>query len=200
MRWCWPGSRVCRWWPARSTYPPGPRCCCASPSDHAAAAIRGRLGPVTTLARSWSARLAVTALVLAGCTLAPRPSADLALAATGTVDPLPIGTGWGPTAAEIDRARDLVAGADARRARRPGYRRVVHRHRPPTALVNELHLGGIVSFASNIATPRRCGRPTRRCRPRPPPPAGLPGGHRGRPGGRPRRPVDHRRDAFPHAS
>ena len=108
---------------------------------------------MTTLARRWSARLAVTALVLAGCTLAPRPSADLALAATGTVDPLPVETGWGPTAEEIDRARELVAGLTL--PQRAGQVVVASYTgtRPPTALVNELHLGGIVSFASNIVDP-----------------------------------------------
>ena len=108
---------------------------------------------MTTLARRWSARLAVTALVLAGCTLAPRPSADLALAATGTVDPLPVETGWGPTAAEVDQARELVAGLTL--PERAGQVIVASYTgtRPPTALVNELHLGGIVSFASNIVDP-----------------------------------------------
>jgi beta-N-acetylhexosaminidase len=114
---------------------------------------------VTTLVRGWSARLAVTALVLAGCSLAPRAASDtrsdtrsdLALAAAS--DPLPIGTGWGPTAEEIDHARALVAALTVRERAGQVIVASYTGTSPPTALVNELHLGGIVSFASNIVDP-----------------------------------------------
>lgn len=70
--------------------------------------------------------------------------------ATSTVDPLPIGTGWGPTASEIERARELVAGLSLRE--RAGQV-VVARYAgttPPSRLVNRLHLGGVVMFSDNV--------------------------------------------------
>jgi beta-N-acetylhexosaminidase len=110
---------------------------------------------VTTLVRGWSARLAVTALVLAGCTLAPRAASDAGgdLASVAATEPLPIGTGWGPTTEEIDRARALVDGLTLRERAGQVVVASYTGTSPPTALVNELHLGGIVSFASNIVDP-----------------------------------------------
>jgi beta-N-acetylhexosaminidase len=69
------------------------------------------------------------------------------------VAPLPIGTGWGPTAAEIDQAREHVAALSL--PERAGQVLVASYTgtSPPTSLVNELHLGGVVSFASNITGP-----------------------------------------------
>ncbi len=69
---------------------------------------------------------------------------------TAAVRPLPIGTGWGPGAKEIDRARRLVAGLSLRE--RAGQV-VVARYAgsaPPSRLVNRLHLGGVVLFADNV--------------------------------------------------
>ena len=69
--------------------------------------------------------------------------------------PLPIGTGWGPTTAEINQARDLVGAMSV--PQRAGQVLVASYSgtSPPTVLVKELHLGGIVSFASNITTPNQ---------------------------------------------
>jgi beta-N-acetylhexosaminidase len=70
--------------------------------------------------------------------------------ATSSVDALPIGTGWGPSAAEIERARELVAGLSLRE--RAGQV-VVARYAgttPPSDLVNRLHLGGVVMFSDNV--------------------------------------------------
>lgn len=63
--------------------------------------------------------------------------------------PLPIPTGWGPNAAEISRARELVADLTLRQ--RAGQ--VIHAEyvgtSSPTGLVNRLHLGGVVVFSGN---------------------------------------------------
>jgi beta-N-acetylhexosaminidase len=67
--------------------------------------------------------------------------------------PLPIGTGWGPTAAEIQQARDYVSGLTLRQ--KAGQVLVVSYTgtSAPNSLVNELHLGGVISFAANITDP-----------------------------------------------
>jgi beta-N-acetylhexosaminidase len=65
-------------------------------------------------------------------------------------EPLPIRTGWGPTADEIERARALVA--DLSLKERAGQV-IVARYRgtsAPTGLVDGLHLGGVVVFSDNI--------------------------------------------------
>jgi len=69
---------------------------------------------------------------------------------TSSGDTLPIGTGWGPTRAEIERAHGLVARLSLRE--RAGQV-VVARYAgttPPTQLVNRLHLGGVVVFSDNV--------------------------------------------------
>ena len=65
-------------------------------------------------------------------------------------EPLPIRTGWGPSADEIERARALVGELSLRQ--RAGQV-IVARYRgtaAPTRLVNGLHLGGVVAFSDNI--------------------------------------------------
>ena len=64
--------------------------------------------------------------------------------------PLSIGTGWGPTADEIERARALVGRLSLRE--RAGQV-IVARYAgtsAPSSLVNGLHLGGVVAFTDNV--------------------------------------------------
>jgi beta-N-acetylhexosaminidase len=108
--------------------------------------------------RAWALGSAVAVLLLAGSLTAAHSSALQAsgkstAATAGSAAPLPIETGWGPTAEEIEQARALVDGMSV--AERAGQVLVVSYTgtSAPTALVNDLHLGGIVSFASNITGP-----------------------------------------------
>jgi beta-N-acetylhexosaminidase len=74
---------------------------------------------------------------------------------TSSVDPMPIGTGWGPSTTEIERARELVAELSLRE--RAGQV-VVARYAgttPPSDLVNRLHLGGVVMFSDNVRSTRQ---------------------------------------------
>jgi beta-N-acetylhexosaminidase len=121
--------------------------------------------------RSWGAWSAAVAalLLLPGCTSVDAgdraaltseslreqsgPRAWAAAPAPGEQvrnEPLPIRTGWGPTADEIERARALVA--DLSLKERAGQV-IVARYRgttAPTGLVGGLHLGGVVLFSDNI--------------------------------------------------
>lgn len=115
-----------------------------------------------------SAAAAAAAVVLSGCTAqepqravltaevladesAPRAwAAAPADGGTSESAPLPIGTGWGPTADEIERARELVGRLSLRE--RAGQV-IVARYAgtsAPTSLVNGLHLGGVVAFTDNV--------------------------------------------------
>ncbi len=69
---------------------------------------------------------------------------------TGAFRPLPIGTGWGPTGQEIQRARTLVGGLSL--PERAGQVIVASYTgtAPPTALVDRLHLGGVIPFSGNV--------------------------------------------------
>lgn len=64
--------------------------------------------------------------------------------------PLPIGTGWGPTQAEIGRAQALVARLPL--AQLAGQVIVANYAgtAAPSALVNRLHLGGVIVMGNNI--------------------------------------------------
>ena len=67
-------------------------------------------------------------------------------------EPLPIRTGWGPSADEIERAREMVA--DMSLKQRAGQV-IVARYSgtaAPAKLVNGLHLGGVVVFSDNISS------------------------------------------------
>ena len=69
---------------------------------------------------------------------------------TARTEPLSVGTGWGPSEEEIARAGELVAGLSLRE--RAGQV-VVARYSgtsAPTAMVNRLHLGGVIVFSENI--------------------------------------------------
>ena len=76
----------------------------------------------------------------------------LAPADGGTADeePLPIGTGWGPTAAEIARARRMVGDLSLRERAGQVIVASYDGTAAPTRLVNRLHLGGVVVFAENV--------------------------------------------------
>lgn len=112
-------------------------------------AVEAHTGTVT---RRTVAAAAVAALLLAGI----GPATDAATSAPrarAAVAPLPIGTGWGPTADEISRARDYV---DALSLPEKAGQVLVASYTGttmPTSLVSELHLGGVISFAANITGP-----------------------------------------------
>ncbi|MGA9748531.1 MAG: glycoside hydrolase family 3 N-terminal domain-containing protein, partial [Nocardioides sp.] len=118
---------------------------------------------------TWAA--AATLLVLPACTVAEDAPEQAVLAhqalADATVprawavapadggvrseEPLPIRTGWGPTADEIERARALVGDLTLRE--RAGQV-ILARYAgtaAPARLVNRLHLGGVVAFSANVA-------------------------------------------------
>ncbi len=81
--------------------------------------------------------------------------------ATGAFRPLPVPAGWGPTAAEIDRARTLVGRLTL--SERAGQV-IVASYRgtgAPSAFVNRLHLGGVVAFTENIRSAAQIGRSNR---------------------------------------
>lgn len=70
----------------------------------------------------------------------------------GRAEPLPIGTGWGPSRRTIERARAAVG----RMTLRERAGQVIVAHYPGTAapvdLVRRLHLGGVVLFDRNVAS------------------------------------------------
>lgn len=81
--------------------------------------------------------------------------------ATGSFRPLPVPAGWGPSAAEIARARSLVGRLSLRE--RAGQV-IVASYRgtgAPSALVNRLHLGGVVAFSENIRSAAQIGSSNR---------------------------------------
>lgn len=79
----------------------------------------------------------------------PRAWLGTAVSAAAHTGPLPVGTGWGPTEPEIERARRIVGRLSLQE--RAGQV-IVARYAgtgAPTALVNGLHLGGVVVFSAN---------------------------------------------------
>ncbi|MBF4765225.1 beta-N-acetylhexosaminidase [Nocardioides islandensis] len=96
------------------------------------------------------------ALLLAGAALATPTPTD---GSVPTLDrapvrrvPAPVATSWGPTRAEVSRARELVGAMSlseqAGQVIVAGY----HGTRSPAALVDRLHLGGAVPVAENITS------------------------------------------------
>ena len=73
--------------------------------------------------------------------------------ATSSFEPLSIGTGWGPTAAEITRARVLVGRLSLRQRAGQVIVASYSGTSAPARLVNDLHLGGVVVFSENITSP-----------------------------------------------
>jgi beta-N-acetylhexosaminidase len=74
---------------------------------------------------------------------------------TGTVQPLPVEGGWGPTEAEIERARTLVAGLTLRERAGQVIVASYGGTGAPTAMVDRLHLGGILPFSGNVTSARQ---------------------------------------------
>ncbi len=70
----------------------------------------------------------------------------------GRAEPLPIGTGWGPSRRTIERARAAVGRMTLRE--RAGQVIVAHYSgtAAPVDLVRRLHLGGVVLFGHNVAS------------------------------------------------
>ena len=114
------------------------------------------------------AAVLVAGLVLAGCSSGaePRPPAvetrtgagtSLVNAETGTsrdgsFRPLPVATGWGPSLAEIDRARTLVGRLSLRRRAGQVIVASYSGTAPPTSMVRRLHLGGVIVFSENVTS------------------------------------------------
>lgn len=71
---------------------------------------------------------------------------------TTAVRPLPVQTGWGPSGAEIDRARSLVAGLSLRERAGQVIVASYAGTGAPTGLVDRLHLGGVLPFGGNVTS------------------------------------------------
>ena len=69
----------------------------------------------------------------------------------GHAEPLPIGTGWGPTEGEIARARRMVGKLSLRERAGQVIVASYDGTTAPTRLVNALHLGGVVVFSENVS-------------------------------------------------
>ncbi len=67
------------------------------------------------------------------------------------VDPLPVATGWGPTAGEVSRARTLVGRLSLKERAGQVIYAAYSGTAAPTDFVNRLHLGGIVVFTENYS-------------------------------------------------
>src|SRR3954447_22056000 len=115
--------------------------------------------------------LAATLAVLPGSAAAMPVPSELPTDAGGWVgaptigaplrSPVPVSTGWGPSEAEIGRARALVESLSLRQ--RAGQV-IVAAYRgtgSPTALVNRLHLGGVIVFSENISSAGQIERSNR---------------------------------------
>ena len=108
-------------------------------------------------------------LVLSGCgTQAvrddPRPASASGSwplggsSGTGRFRPLPVPGGWGPTDAEIARARGYVGRLSLRERAGQVIVASYSGTGAPTALVNRLHLGGVIPFSANVASAAQIAR------------------------------------------
>ena len=77
------------------------------------------------------------------------------------VEHLPIGAGWGPSPADLDRARTLVDGLTLRERAGQVIVASYSGTAPPTALVRRLHLGGVIVFSANVVSPDQVRRSNR---------------------------------------
>ena len=113
-----------------------------------------------------------TLLVLSGCGTAtvrddPRPASASGswpqggTSGTGSFRPLPVPAGWGPTDAEIARARTYVGRLSLRQRAGQVIVASYSGTGAPTALVNRLHLGGVIPFSSNVASAGQIARANR---------------------------------------
>ncbi|HET9500513.1 MAG TPA: glycoside hydrolase family 3 N-terminal domain-containing protein [Marmoricola sp.] len=81
----------------------------------------------------------------------PGASADPGATASGPASArLAIETGWGPSRREITRARRLVSGLALRELAGQVIVAKYDGTKAPSALVNGLHLGGVIAFSDNI--------------------------------------------------
>ena len=74
---------------------------------------------------------------------------------TSAVRPLPVEGGWGPTDAEIARARTLVAGLSLRERAGQVIVASYAGTGAPSELVDRLHLGGVLPFSGNVTSARQ---------------------------------------------
>ena len=113
-----------------------------------------------------------TLLVLSGCGTAtvrddPRPASASGSwpqggsSGTGSFRPLPVPAGWGPTDAEIARARTYVGRLSLRERAGQVIVASYSGTGAPTALVNRLHLGGVIPFSSNVTSAGQIARANR---------------------------------------
>jgi beta-N-acetylhexosaminidase len=65
--------------------------------------------------------------------------------------PLPVATGWGPSAQEIARARTLVGRLSLKERAGQVIVASYAGTRPPVSMVRRLHLGGVIVFSENVA-------------------------------------------------
>ncbi len=125
--------------------------------------------------RAWAAATTAAVLALSGCTGDPSTGPDElrpvsasgggwqhgGSGAVGAFRPLPVPAGWGPTRAEIDRARALVGGLTLRERAGQVIVAAYDGTGAPTDLVNRLHLGGVVAFSENVTSAAQIGRSNR---------------------------------------
>ena len=113
-----------------------------------------------------------TLLVLSGCGTAtvrddPRPASASGswpqggTSGTGSFRPLPVPAGWGPTDAEIARARTYVGRLSLRERAGQVIVASYSGTGAPTALVNRLHLGGVIPFSANVSSAAQIARANR---------------------------------------
>ncbi len=111
-------------------------------------------------------------LVLSGCGTAtvrddPRPASASGSwpqggsSDTGSFRPLPVPAGWGPTDAEIARARSYVGGLSLRERAGQVIVASYSGTGAPTALVKRLHLGGVIPFSANLTSAAQIARANR---------------------------------------
>ena len=91
----------------------------------------------------------------------PLPLPQRGSSDTGTFRPPPVEGGWGPTQAEIARARSLVGRLLLRERAGQVIVASYGGTAAPTDLVRRLHLGGVVSFSENIAGAAQAARSNR---------------------------------------
>ena len=112
---------------------------------------------------------------------------------TAAVRPLPVEGGWGPTDAEIERARALVGGLSLRERAGQVIVASYAGTGAPTGMVNGLHLGGVLPFSANVAGAAQITRSNKAAPAvRGPGRAEVARADRRRPGGRPGGPGQHR--------
>ena len=146
---------------------------CRSVCDRFLAGVGGGWHTGVMRARRVGTAAATAALlVLSGCGTAtvrddPRPASASGSwpqggsSDTGSFRPLPVPAGWGPTAAEIARARSYVGRLSLRERAGQVIVASYSGTGAPTALVNRLHLGGVIPFSANVSSAAQVTRANR---------------------------------------